>query len=140
MTHELPAHLRPDIRGFGRAWWNGAAHGKLMLPFCPACAMSSWPPRPHCPQCASATQWVEATGRGVVHTFTVIRQTAEPYFKARVPYVVAMIELDEGPRIMSSVIRCDVDAVHVGMPVTVTFADVGGSLSLPLFAPAGTAA
>jgi hypothetical protein len=85
-------------------------------------------------------EWVDATGRGVVHTFTVIRQTAEPYFKSRVPYVVAVIELDEGPRIMSNVIRCDVDAVHVGMPVTVTFVDAGGSLSLPMFAPSGTVA
>ncbi len=84
--------------------------------------------------------WMHASGRGVVHTFTVIRQTAEPYFQTRVPYVVAMIELDEGPRIMAGVVGCGVDAVHVGMPVAVTFVDVGGSLWLPMFTPSTVSA
>jgi uncharacterized OB-fold protein len=84
--------------------------------------------------------WVQACGRGVVHTFTVIRQTADPFLKARVPYVVAMVELEEGPRIMSNVIGCDVDAVHIGMPVSVTFVDAGEGLSLPMFAPSAAPA
>ena len=64
--------------------------------------------------------WKQASGRGVVHTFTVVRRTTDPYFRTRVPYVVAMIELDEGPRIMSNVTGCDVHAVRIGMPVSVT--------------------
>jgi hypothetical protein len=79
--------------------------------------------------------WGQACGRGVVHTFTVVRQSTEPFFKARVPYVVAMVELEEGPRIMSNVIGCPVDEVHIGMPVIVTFIDAGEGLSLPVFEP-----
>ena len=79
--------------------------------------------------------WVQARGTGVVHTFTVVRQTADPFLKARVPYVVAMVELEEGPRIMSNVIGCDVAAVHIGIAVSVTFEDAGEGLSLPMFVP-----
>lgn len=79
--------------------------------------------------------WRQASGRGVVHTFTVVRQAAEPLLKARLPYAVAIVELDEGPRIMSNVIGCDVDAVRIGMQVSVTFVDAGDGLSLPMFAP-----
>lgn len=71
----------------------------------------------------------------MVHTFTVVRQAADPCLTTRVPYVVAIIALDEGPRIMSNVIGCGVDAVHIGMPVSVTFVDVGERLSLPMFVP-----
>ena len=79
--------------------------------------------------------WIQASGRGVVHTFTVIRQAADPFLQTRVPYVVAMVELEEGPRVMSNVIGCDVDAVHVGMAVAVTFVEAGEDLRLPMFAP-----
>jgi hypothetical protein len=79
--------------------------------------------------------WMRASGRGVVHTFTIVRHTLEPFFKARVPYVVAMIEVDEGPRIMSNVIGCPVNAVCIGMAVRVTFTDAGDGLSLPMFEP-----
>lgn len=84
--------------------------------------------------------WVEARGRGVVHTFTVVRQSADPFLKARVPYVVAMVALHEGPRIMSNVIGCDVDAVHIGMAVAVAFEDAGEGLTLPMFAPSAAPA
>lgn len=136
MTKALPPHLRPDVRGFGRPYWDGAKEGKLLLPACPGCAAMSWPPRVQCPDCGSAMGWAPACGRGVVHTFTVVRQAADPFLNARVPYVVAMIDLEEGPRVMSNVIGCDVNAVHIGMAVSVTFVDAGEDLSLPMFAPA----
>jgi uncharacterized OB-fold protein len=135
MIEELPPHLRPDARGSAAAYWDGARRGKLLLPHCPACSTSSWPPRKCCPACGSPLAWVEACGRGIVHTHTVVRQNADPWFAERVPYVVAMIELEEGPRIMSHVVGCDVDTVRVGMPVGVIFVDVGTDIRLPMFEP-----
>lgn len=135
MNEELPSHLRPDARGSAAVYWEGARRGKLLLPRCPACASMSWPPRKRCPACGAALAWGEACGRGVVHTHTVVRQNADPWFAARVPYVVAIIELEEGPRIMSRVVGCDVDAVRVGMPVAVTFVDLGADVRVPMFEP-----
>jgi hypothetical protein len=76
-----------------------------------------------------------ASGHGVVHTFTVVRQAADPYFNARLPYVVAMVQLDEGPRLMSNITDCDVEAVHIGMLVAVAFVDAGDGLAVPVFTP-----
>jgi uncharacterized OB-fold protein len=70
-----------------------------------------------------------------VHTFTIVRQTSEPYFAARLPYVVAMIDLDEGARLMGNVVGCSVDAVRIGMRVAVSFVDAGDGVAIPVFAP-----
>jgi uncharacterized OB-fold protein len=141
MNTPLPAELRPPMRGTMRAWWDAAARGELRLARCATCASVAWPPRSRCPACgAGDIEWIRACGRGVVHTFTVVRQASDPYFKAKLPYVVAMIELAEGPRMMSNIVGCDVDAVRIGMPVVVTFVDVGDGLKLPMFEPAREAA
>ena len=77
------------------------------------------------------------SGRGTVHTFTVARRPAGPAFKEDVPYIVALIDLEEGPRMMSNIVTDDVDAVKIGDPVTVWFEDVSDEISLPKFIPAG---
>jgi uncharacterized OB-fold protein len=139
VSEPLPAHLQPDARGFGRGYFEAAENGKLALPVCTACRLPSWPPRKRCPACGAAMDWATASGRGAVHTFTIVRQNPEPYFAERVPYAVAMIDLDEGPRVMGNVIGCDVEALRVGMRVVVTFVDAGQGLMLPMFAPAAPA-
>ena len=121
MSEEIPTHLRPEGAGSAAAYWEGACRGKLLLPRCTACG--------------GALAWIEASGRGVVHTYTVVRQNADPWLAARLPYVVAMIDLDEGPRLMTNVVGCDVDAVRIGMPVAVAFLDVGADVRLPVFEP-----
>jgi uncharacterized OB-fold protein len=135
-TTTLPAHLRPATRGTMAPFWDAAARGELHLPRCGHCRTWSWPPRPCCPVCSqSALGWAAASGAGVVHTFTVVRQVADPWLAARAPYAVAMIELAEGPRIMSHVTGCAADDVHIGMRVRVAFVDAGDGLSLPVFTP-----
>jgi len=130
--------MRPEMRGTARTFWHAAARGELRLPRCRDCASFSWPPRSRCRDCGShAIDWVAVSGRGVVHTYTVVRQASDPYFNARTPYTVAMIELEEGPRLMSNITNCDVDAVHIGMRVGVSFADAGDGFALPVFAPIG---
>ena len=139
MSGQPPPRSPPDMRGAVRTYWEGAARGVLLLPHCAVCAETFWPPRARCPVCAATVAWREASGRGVVHTFTVVRQASQPAFEAQVPYVVAMIELAEGPRLMSRIVGCGVDAVHIGMPVRVMFADAGDGLVVPMFAPDGGA-
>jgi uncharacterized OB-fold protein len=132
----LPTHLRPDRRGIVRAFWDAAARGELRLPRCAVCASFGWPPRVRCAVCGSgAIEWMRASGSGSVHTFTIVRQTSEPYFAARLPYVVAMIDLDEGARLMGNVVGCSVDAVRIGMRVAVSFVDAGDGVAIPVFAP-----
>ena len=131
----------PDTRNAGRTYWARAAEGELALPYCTSCNRPFWYPRWHCPQCGSAAvEWRPASGHGSVHTFTVVRRSDHPYFRERVPYVVAMIELDEGIRIMSNVVGCRPEVVTIGMRVRCTFEWIDDCVGLPLFAPVGEVA
>jgi hypothetical protein len=78
---------------------------------------------------------VRATGRGTVHTFTVTHQNQAPGFREELPYVLAIVELEEGPRLMTNVVGCAPDAVRIGMPVEVVFEDVTPDVTLPKFRP-----
>ena len=134
MSTPTPARL--PLRGLARTFFEAAAGGELALPHCRDCGSLSWPPREHCVRCEStAIDWVRSAGRGRVHTFTVVRPATEAALEARVPYVVAMIDLDEGPRLMSRVVDCDVAGVRIGMRVAVVFGDLGDGLVVPLFRP-----
>jgi uncharacterized OB-fold protein len=95
-------------------------------------------PRPTCPSCGSLElEWQEASGDATVHTFTIARRSTHPAFNGREPYVVAIVELAEGPRVTTSIVDCDPDDVRVGMPVRLTFDEVGDDgIALPLFRPA----
>jgi uncharacterized OB-fold protein len=124
----------PETRNAGAQFWRRAAEGVLVVPKCTGCARTFWHPRPRCPHCASErVEWIDASGRGTVHTFTVVRQSGDPYFKTRVPYVVAMIDLDEGVRIMTNIVDTPLDSLAVGMRVEVLFEDAGGGIAIPLF-------
>jgi uncharacterized OB-fold protein len=118
-----------------RPYWEAAGRGELLYQECPRCGQRQLYPRALCTQCAGTPEWRTASGRGTVHTFTVIRQNwAEP-FREMLPYVVAMVELDEGPRLMSNVTECSPDDVHVGMPVEAWFLPAEDGLALPMFRP-----
>jgi uncharacterized protein len=91
-------------------------------------------PRYLCPVCWSdQLEWVGAKGTGSVHSFTVIRRAPAPVFASRLPYVVALIDLDEGPRMIANVIGEDALTVRIGDRVKVTFEDRGGGAMLPQF-------
>lgn len=127
----------PSTRNAGDVYWKAAADGKLVLPTCVICRKPFWHPRPHCPFCASSeVEWKPASGNGIVYSFTVVRQSGDPFFRDRVPFIVAIIELAEGPRIMSNVIDCAPDEVRIGMLVTVTFDTIAPDIAVPLFVPA----
>jgi hypothetical protein len=93
-------------------------------------------PRAVCPSClSSATEWVRARGRGTVYSFTVTHQSQAPGFRGELPYVLAIVELDEGPRLMTNIVGCAPDAVRIGLPVEVVFEDVTPEVTLAKFRP-----
>lgn len=86
-------------------------------------------------ECASTPEWEEVSGRGMVHTFTVIHQMHAKPFVDELPYVVAMVDLDEGVRMMGNVTDCDPAAVHIGMPVEVHFIEAEEGTGVPFWRP-----
>lgn len=138
MDQTAPARPRPDARGAGKHYWNAAREGRLDLPLCSGCGKLHWYPRVRCPHCGSADlAWVTASGKGTIHTYTVVRQSGDPYFKTKLPYVLAMIDLEEGVRMMSNIVDCDVDSVRAGLPVRLVFEEAGQPSEVPLFRLAG---
>ncbi len=124
----------PETRNAGAKYWRAAAAGALLLPRCRPCARAFWHPRPRCPYCGCAdVEWMTSTGKGAIHTYTVVRQSSDPYFKPKVPYVVAMVALDDGPSIMSNVVGCPVEAVRIGARVCVAFEPGTADVGIPVF-------
>jgi uncharacterized OB-fold protein len=119
-------------------FFDGAREGKLVLQHCTACDKWSFPVRERCPHCfAAKLAWRQAIGLGCLYTFTVMHQVMNPGFAASVPYNVAQVDLDEGVRMTSNVIGIGNDALRIGMKLQAVFEDVGDTVSIPKFRPAG---
>ena len=117
------------------AFWKSTSEGRFILQRCNACDLVVWFPRKHCPECWSETlATFDASGEGTVYSYTIIRKVANEY-KQATPFVVAYVELAEGPRIMTNIVGCDVDSVRVGMPVAIEFHDTGEGNALYRFHP-----
>jgi uncharacterized OB-fold protein len=127
----------PDPDNISSHYWKAAADGRLTYQECPACGHRQLYPRALCTVCAADPEWRDASGRGTVHTFTIIRQNHAKAFKEALPYVVAIVELDEGPRLMGNVIDCDPESVTIGMAVEVVMAPVDDDVAVPFWRPAG---
>ncbi len=124
----------PVIDNETRPFWEAAKAHKLVLQQCGGCGKYVYYPRAICPHChADSLEWKDVSGEGTIHTFTVARRPAGPAFKPDLPYVVALIDLKEGPRMMSNIVTEDVDSVKIGQAVTVVFEDVTDEVTLPKF-------
>jgi uncharacterized protein len=135
MSGTLPAPA-PVVLPEDAEFWAATAQGRLLLGHCDDCDGVIWYPRPFCPQCGSLrTSWTEASGRGTVYTFTVVHRSQVPGYRDALPYVVAYVELAEGPRVLTNVVDCEPDDVAIGMPVRVVFHDTGQSNALFRFRP-----
>jgi len=118
-----------------RPFWEGCKVHELRVMHCTDCGHTYLYPRPFCPRCFSdRTEWRRASGRGKLHTF-VINHRPAPNFEA--PYIIAIIELDEGPRLMSNLVGVEPDPakLRVDTPVEVVFEDVTDEITLPKFRP-----
>ncbi|PHK94378.1 hypothetical protein CR162_13915 [Pseudoroseomonas rhizosphaerae] len=135
MTETLPS---PVVNADSAPYWQGAREGRLLIRRCDACGQTHFMPRHLCPACWSADlRWVEATGRGTVHSFTIIRRAPLAAFAPRVPYVVALIDLEEGPRMMANILGDDALDTAIGDAVAVCFEDRGEGAAVPQFRRAG---
>jgi uncharacterized OB-fold protein len=134
-TDERPPKPRPaPIADHDSApYWRALHAGKLLIQKCTDCGDFQLYPRDRCLACRGPVTFVEASGRGTIYSFTVIRQNYARPFRDWIPYVVALVELEEGPRLMTNVIDCDPDAVQVGAAVEATFEVVSEDAGIALF-------
>lgn len=130
----LPRPLNPELT---RPFWEAAKRHELVMPRCKTCDQLFFYPRSECPRClGSDLEWVGVSGRGRLHSFTIINQPANAAFRDDVPYVYAVVQLIEGPRMISNLVECDVDSISVDMPVEAIFDDVTPEWTLVKFKPA----
>lgn len=121
-----------------RPFWDACRQGKLMLQRCTHCGHHRFPPTYFCSKCQSAGhEWIESKGRGRVFSWIIVRHPVpREVYDADVPYVVALIELDEGVRITSNIVGIAPEKVTADMPVRVIFRQATDEVTLPLFEPA----
>lgn len=127
----------PDPDPDTRPYWDAATGGRLLLRRCLDCGEHHFYPRPFCPHCWSEdVEWVEASGRATVYTYSVVRRNDLPPWTDRVPYIPAVVDLAEGPRMTTNVVGCDPDDVAIDMDLVVEFRDEDEGVSVPVFRPA----
>jgi 3-oxo-4,17-pregnadiene-20-carboxyl-CoA hydratase alpha subunit len=137
-TRAVGKRPKPAINDDTQFFWDACARGELVIQRCASCGVLRHPPRPGCGACGSL-EWdtVTASGRGSVYSYVVHHYPPVPGFE--VPYVVALVALAEGTRIVANLDGVAPGAVKIGMPVTVSFVKVDGELTVPAFRPAGDA-
>jgi uncharacterized OB-fold protein len=131
LTRPAPV-VTQDNQGF----WNAAADGRLVTQRCRSCGRLSHPPRPVCPDCHSLDQEsVDVAGTGAVYSYAVLHHPQNPAFEY--PVVAILVDLDEGPRVLSNLVGCAVEHISIGMPVQVRFEPTTDGMAVPVFEPAG---
>ena len=119
------ADSNPETKPF----WDGCAQNKFLLPRCKACRKVHWYPRALCPFCFGECEWIEAAGKGKIYTYSVMK-------RAEVPFAMAYVELAEGPKMMTNIVDCDLDALRIGQDVKLKFVPSEGGPPIPMFTPA----
>ena len=135
-----PSLPQPVSNADSAPYWAAARERRLLIRRCADCGAVHFMPRHLCPECWSERlEWIDAKGTGSVHSFTIIHRPSSPAFQPRTPYVLALIELDEGPRMVANVLGDDALGVRIGDRVDVTFEDRGDGAMLPQFQRAAAA-
>jgi uncharacterized protein len=124
----------PTPEGDTIAFWEATKEERLLIRHCLDCDAYSYYPRPFCPKCWSErVEWYESTGEGTLYTWSVIYTNDQLPFRDRVPYVAAIVDLAEGPRMMTNVVDCPFDELAVGMAVQVRFQPISDEFTIPVF-------
>ncbi len=125
----------PIVNAETKPFWDATAEGKLLLARCKGCSTVMWYPRAFCPECSSFDiEWTEASGKGTIYSYTINRRGQGDY--RDLAYVVAYVELAEGPRVLTNIVDCDMSALKVGQAVEVVFHPTSSGVALPRFKPA----
>jgi uncharacterized OB-fold protein len=127
----------PEIDDINRPFWEATRHGELRLQRCKDCRQVWYPAGTNCPKCLSTSfEWGPMSGRGTVWSFIVYHHCWHRGFEKEIPYNVAMIQLEEGPIVISNIVDVKNEAIKVGMPVKVVFEPATGEVALFKFKPA----
>ncbi|MEJ8635654.1 MULTISPECIES: Zn-ribbon domain-containing OB-fold protein [Streptomyces] len=125
----------PEADDFTRPFWEAAAEGRLLIRRCGDCGRAHHYPREFCPFCWSEdVVWERASGRATLYTWSVVHRNDLPPFGDRVPYTAAVVDLAEGPRMMTEVVGCPQELLRIGMPLRAAFR-ADGEIAVPVFRP-----
>ncbi|WP_405752142.1 Zn-ribbon domain-containing OB-fold protein [Streptomyces sp. NBC_00144] len=129
----------PEPDAFTAPYWAAAAEGRLLIRRCGGCGKPHHYPREFCPHCWSDdVTWEQASGRATLYTWSVVHRNDLPPFGKRVPYVAAVVDLAEGPRLMTEIVDCPADGLRIGMALGVTFRELTPGVSVPVFRTDGS--
>jgi uncharacterized OB-fold protein len=129
----------PTIDEDTQAFWDATKDGRLLIRHCTACGAYHYYPRTFCPECWSdSVEWIEASGKATLYTHSTVYTNDLPPFNQQVPYVAAVVDLEEGPRMMTRIVDASADDLTIGMPLEATFeaVDDDGDVVLVYFRPA----
>jgi len=131
--------ILPVVTEDNGPFWGSAREHALKLPFCVSCEAAFYPPQSRCPRCLrDGVEWRPVSGRGTVYSWVVVHQVYDRSFADRVPYVVATVELQEGPRLITNIVNCEPEVVRANMPVCIVYKDVTDEVALVQFEPDGS--
>jgi hypothetical protein len=136
----MSAAAKPDpvVSTWARPFWEAAKEERLLIQKCEDCGEAIFYPRIACPHCGSEkVGWIEASGKGKVYTYTVVESNAPSAFIADMPFVLAVIELEEGVRLMSNIVDCDPYGIECEQQVEVAFEKRSEEFTVPVFRPVG---
>lgn len=126
----------PPVTAETAPFWRAAAGGDFVLPRCIRCRRFIWYPREFCPHCgAGEVGWQPVSGRGRIYSVTVVRRAPHPDYVDAVPYCVAVVELDEGVRLLTNIVSSDLNAPAIGQPVEAIFDPVDDERAIVRFRP-----
>jgi len=135
-SQSTPEKPSPVVQPWAQPFWDAAKQQRLLLQHCQDCGQTIHYPRIECPVCASQRlDWRAASGRGTIYSFTVVHSNAPSAFVADLPYVVAVIRLEEGVQMLSNVVQCDPTQLQCDQAVEVVFEPLNESFTLPKFRP-----
>jgi uncharacterized OB-fold protein len=129
LRFDLPT---PDLET--KPFWDGCKEGRFLIRHCNACDADHYYPRPFCPTCWSDdVAWREASGRATLYTYSVVHVNDLPPFGERVPYVAAVVELEEGPLVMTNIEGVEHDALQIGMQLVVDYKPISDDVTIAVF-------
>jgi len=134
---QIPEKPDPLVNNWARPFWDGTRDEKLLIQNCSDCQKNIFYPRMACPHCFSDNlEWVEASGKGTIYSFTVVENNAASPFVPDMPFVIAVVILEEGVRMLTNIVDCDFDALQCDQAVEVTFRKKNDKFTMPMFKPA----
>lgn len=126
----------PTPTPISKPYWTAAREHRLSLQRCDRGHVFYYP-RSHCPECLSRDlEWIDCSGKGTLYTYTIARRPTGPGFEDDVPFIIAVVAIEEGPHITSNLVECPISDIHIGMPVQAAFEDVTDEVTLVKFRPA----